>query len=94
VYSVQQLTFDCLSYLKEFQADDAVWHVGAVGSDNPADACEPEAYDVWIHRPALSTKAATTVANLLIARFRVLPINSDVQLGRFVFLGRQSLHLA
>jgi hypothetical protein len=87
MYSVQQLTFDCLSYLKDFQAADAIWHTGAVGPDNPAKVCDEE-YDVWLYRPALSLKAANTVAHLLIARFRISPVKPGVQLGRFVFLGR------
>ncbi|MBZ9772461.1 hypothetical protein [Mesorhizobium sp. CO1-1-8] len=88
MYSVQQLLFDCMGYLKEFSAEKAVWQIGAIGPDNPAHDQNRSRYDVWLHRPALSPKAAQNVERRLVARFGLSPIEPKMPLGRYVFLGR------
>jgi hypothetical protein len=84
VYSVQQLLFDSMSYIKEFGRSGADWHVAVTS----ADLCGRElGYEVWLHRPALSQRAAETVAACLRSRFGVQPLPNAPELGRFVFLG-------
>ena len=84
IYSVQQLLFDSMSYIEEYRQTDASWHVAVMG----ADLGERElAYDVWLHRPALSQRAAETVAARLQNRFGVQPIPDAPVAGRFLFLG-------
>jgi hypothetical protein len=84
MYSVQQLLFDSMSYIKEFQPNGTSWHVAVIGPELAGLALD---YDIWLHRPALSRRAAETVAVRLRNRFCVQPLPNAPAPGRFLFLG-------
>jgi len=84
-YSVQQLLFDCASYLKEFEQTDRLWDVGAVSQGHAVAG----GYDVWVCRPALSPRAALAVVERLHHRYHLCRLASGETPGRYVFLGRR-----
>ena len=84
MYSVQQLLFDSMSYIKEFRQTNASWHVAVTGADLGGQEL---AFDVWLHRPALSQRAAETVAARLRNRFGAHPLPNLPAPGRYLFLG-------
>jgi hypothetical protein len=85
VYSVQQLLFDCTSYLKEFEQKDRLWYIGAVSQGSPVAG----GYDAWVCRPALSRRAALTVVERLHRRHHLCRLAPVELAGRYVFLGRR-----
>ncbi len=85
MYSVQQLLFDCASYLKEFEQRDGLWDVGAVSQGPPVAA----SYDVWVCRPALSRRAALAVVEKLHRRYHLCRLAPAELPGRYIFLGRR-----
>ena len=92
--SVQQIKFDCISYIKEFGADAGQWVGGscAISRDElfRLHAIDPVG-DVWLWKPAMSTAAARTVARFLQGRLGVgAGTAADAGEGRFVFLFRRS----
>ena len=60
-YSVQQIKFEFISYVKEFGADFSAWSVG-VAEDAPAALFREhgidETRDIWLWKPAVSPAAA------------------------------------
>ncbi len=64
VYSVQQIKFDFLSYIKEFGGEFRDWYVGIAA--NPQQALldrhnlDRDA-DIWIYKQALTFQACRTV---------------------------------
>ncbi|HET6609485.1 MAG TPA: hypothetical protein VFG62_22640 [Rhodopila sp.] len=85
MYSVQQLLFDSMRYLKEFGCGGEAWHVAVMGPE--LDGIET-GYAVWLHRPALSSRAAETAAARLRNRFGVRPLPQPYRSGRYLFLGK------
>jgi hypothetical protein len=85
MYSVQQLLFDAMSYLKEFGAEGTAWRVAAVSPDLAGMEAQ---YEVWLHRPALSQRAVETVVARLTYRFGLQPLAPAPPKGRYLFLGR------
>ncbi|HWL67620.1 MAG TPA: hypothetical protein VNS22_04465 [Geminicoccus sp.] len=93
-YSVTQIQFDCLSYIKEFGGKPSEWTV--------ATCVEPEPFlrdrfgadrdhGIWLTKPALTPKAAQAVAAHLHSRYRVQldpPAPKDGH-GRHVVLVRR-----
>lgn len=74
VFSPQQIKFEFLSYIKEFDLDPAAWRIGvaqdartALFVDNGVD----EARDIWLWKPALSGAAARIVLTFFTDRFGV-----------------------
>ena len=90
-YSITQIQFECLRYIKEFGADPGAWLVGT--------CVEPEQHlrdtfgadrdqGIWLAKPALTASAATAVVDTLHARYRVpraVPSCTDPS-ARTVFL--------
>lgn len=91
--SVQQIKFDCISYIKEFGADAGQWVGGSCAMPREtlfrSHGVDP-ACDLWLWKPALSTGAARTVARFLQGRLGVgQGKEAEVTEGRFVFLYRK-----
>ena len=85
-YSVQQIKFEFISYVKEFGADFREWSVGL--ADDAAAALfgehgVDEARDIWLWKPAVSPGAAAMVRAWMCERQGAIPLDGD---GREVFL--------
>lgn len=98
-YSVQQIKFEFLSYIKEFGGDSAGWSVG-VADRGPeealaANAVDPEA-EIWIAKPAVSARAAAMVEEHFTGRCRIAPAPAVVRGpdSHWVFLFRRRVDLA
>jgi len=75
-YSVQQIKFDCLTYIKEFGARMDEWVIGMADDPEKAlfDACGvDQVRDIWLWKPALSPAAARTVIDFMTIRYQVNP---------------------
>lgn len=72
-YSIQQIKFELLSYLKEFGTDGADWTIQlTTGTDDQAVLClrDGEAGSmIWICKPTLSERAATLIKEHMVSRF-------------------------
>lgn len=93
-YSVQQIKFECLSYIKEFGARMDEWTIGV--ADEPEHALfalcgvDPER-DIWIWKPSLSANAARAVVDFMTNRYRLHPApSSSSSGGHCVFMYRRS----
>lgn len=91
-YSVQQIKFEFLSYIKEFGADGADWFIGC--STEPAAQGEsatnvPDGA-IWICKPALSARAARMVHDHMVSRHQVqiAPGSAPVDAGNWIFMYR------
>ena len=88
-YSVQQIKFEFISYVKEFGADFSAWSVG-VSEDAPAALFHEhgidEARDIWLWKPAVSPAAAAMVRDWLCGRQGAAALAGE---GRQVFLFRR-----
>ncbi|MEH6499019.1 MAG: hypothetical protein V7751_06495 [Pseudoalteromonas distincta] len=71
-YSVQQIKFEFLSYIKEFEAASPKWFVGVCGDAEQAlfisQAVDPK-QDIWLWKPTLSARAAESVQTFFHSRF-------------------------
>lgn len=72
-YSVQQIKFELLSYLKEFGTHGPDWTIAIVSGpddglvkDITSDQNDEE---IWICKPTLSAKAASIIAQHMVSRF-------------------------
>ena len=77
VYSVQQIKFEFLSYIKEFGGKVEDWRIGladdarsALFEDNRVD----EQQDIWLWKPALTPVAARTVYRYMTEQLHVPPV--------------------
>ncbi|WP_175544428.1 hypothetical protein [Mesorhizobium sp. YR577] len=93
-YSVQQIKFELLSYLKEFGGKGSDWTIGCM--QGPPDGGELAASNnpegvIWICKPALSARAARLVWDHMVSRHRlhVLPEQSAVEDGSWVLMFRR-----
>lgn len=70
-YSVQQIKFELISYVKEFGGDFSHWSVGTA-EDAPKALFETHRVDpvsdMWIWKPALTEAAAAMVATWMTER--------------------------
>ena len=70
-YSVQQIKFELISYVKEFGGDFTQWSVGT-SDDAPKALFEVHGVDpvrdIWLWKPALSPAAAELVARWMTDR--------------------------
>ena len=87
-YSVQQIKFEFISYVKEFGADFHEWSVGiaddarqALFETNGVD----EAGDIWLWKPALTPAAANMIRSWLVERHGVTDASANAP-GREIFL--------
>jgi hypothetical protein len=92
-FSVQQIKFEFLCYLKEFGADVDRWFIGTCEDPNlalfQAEVVDREV-DIWLWKPALTAKAAANVRDYFIEKFHLKISNASVSSdhSKFVFLYR------
>ena len=63
IYSVQQIKFEVLAYIKEFGADFQQWFIGIASHPKQA-LCEhqvDENQDIWLCKRAISHRACQTI---------------------------------
>lgn len=88
VFSVQQIKFEFLSYIKEFGGRPEEWCVGCA-EDAQRAMFEQEAIDrerdIWVWKPALSPAAAQIVFRYLTEQLRV-QITESATRGANIFL--------
>lgn len=79
-YSVQQIKFELLSYLKEFGSNGPEWHIQIVTGTDDAPLLEHDeddnAPDIWIGKPAINERAASIIMDYMVRRFGVVEIAS------------------
>lgn len=87
-FSVQQIKFEFLSYIKEFGGKAGEWRIGlaedarkALFADNAID----EATDIWLWKPALTPVAARIVYRYMTEQLHVPPVEQQGD-GRCVYL--------
>ncbi|GLS45613.1 hypothetical protein [Methylobacterium brachythecii] len=88
VYSVQQIKFEFISYVKEFGADFREWSVGVADDARRALFLEngvDEAGDVWLWKPALTPAAAAMIRSWLVDRHGVTNVSEGTS-GAEIFL--------
>lgn len=72
-YSVQQIKFEFLSYIKEFGGNGSEWTIGLLNEAEQAKIASSDAPQqadrIWICKPALSANAARLVAEYFVTRF-------------------------
>ncbi|TFZ56739.1 hypothetical protein E4V01_18105 [Methylorubrum sp. Q1] len=88
-YSVQQIKFEFISYVKEFGADFSAWSVGVTEDASAALFHEhgiDEARDIWLWKPAVSPVAAAMVRDWICTRQGAAALAGE---GRQVFLFRR-----
>lgn len=87
-YSVQQIKFELLSYIKEFGGDAMQWHVGT-SEDAPNELFETLRVDpntdIWLWKPALTAAAADLVAKYMVDRCKASRVETRDP-GHCVFL--------
>lgn len=95
-YSVQQIKFECFSYIKEFGARMEDWAIGAASDPESAlfgELALDRTEDVWMWKPALSPAAALAVIDFMTSRYRLerATPNPDTTPARFVFLYKKRM---
>jgi len=72
-YSVQQIKFEFLSYIKEFGGNGSEWTIGLLNEAEQAKIASSDGSEtadlIWICKPALSANAARLVAEYFVTRF-------------------------
>ncbi|MFC3609697.1 hypothetical protein [Stutzerimonas tarimensis] len=71
-YSVQQIKFEFLSYIKELEAARPQWFVGVCGDAEQAlfaSRAVDRDQDIWLWKPTLSARAAESVHVFFQERF-------------------------
>ncbi len=74
MYSVQQIKFECLAYIKEYGGDPRAWLTLACAGPGEAGLARwgvDPAHDIWMCKPALSPLAAMSVVHFLRERMGV-----------------------
>lgn len=89
-YSVQQIKFEFISYVKEFGADFPAWSVG-LAEDAHAALFEThgldEGRDIWLWKPAVSAAAAAMVRDWICGRQGAVALPGE---GRQIFLFKRA----
>ena len=79
-YSVQQIKFELISYVKEFGGDFTQWSVGT-SEDAPKALFETHQVDpvrdIWLWKPALTPAAAEIVARWMTDRQRAVAVGEN-----------------
>ncbi|MEQ8739488.1 MAG: hypothetical protein RID59_13170 [Hoeflea sp.] len=80
-YSIQQIKFELLSYLKEFGTNGPDWTIQlTTGTDDEAVAAlrEDDGQSmIWICKPTLSERAASLIQDHMVSRFGMKSPDSD-----------------
>lgn len=89
VYSVQQIKFELISYVKEFGADFTEWSIG-LAVDAPKALFEihevDEVDDMWLWKPAVTNAAAVMIRTWMSERQNATVVAGDDEIGACVFL--------
>lgn len=92
VFSVQQIKFEFLMYIKEFGGKAEEWRIGiandatvALFNDNAVDAER----DIWLWKPAMTPAAASSVYQYMTRQFHVPSVDGDGE-GSCVFLFKKT----
>jgi hypothetical protein len=89
VYSVQQIKFELISYVKEFGADFTEWSIG-LASDAPKALFEingvDEDRDMWLWKPAVTNAAAAMIHSWMTERQKAVAVAGDDAAGTCVFM--------
>ncbi|HEX2525231.1 MAG TPA: hypothetical protein VHL31_02880 [Geminicoccus sp.] len=86
-YSVAQIQFECLRYIKEFGAEPAAWVAGTCTDPQLVLGGRATGGVVWLTKPALTPRAARMVVDWLHRRYGVVLASSEEWTdGRYVFL--------
>ena len=94
-YSVQQIKFEFLSYIKEFGGTGSDWFIGLAEGSSGEDISKRTDISqqrlIWICKPALSARAAVLVHDHMVARHQVRSLDHNLQSpGKsWVFLCRE-----
>ena len=76
-YSVQQIKFELISYVKEFGGDFSQWSVGTA-EDAPKALFEHHMVDpvedIWLWKPALTSAAAALIVGWMIERQKAVAV--------------------
>lgn len=90
-YSITQIQFECLRYIKEFGATPAAWQAMTC-QDPQASLCAISGAPdrcLWLTKPALTPRAARAVVERLHGHYGVVPVASPQDAdGRHVLLIR------
>ncbi|CEJ88185.1 hypothetical protein HYPGJ_31652 [Hyphomicrobium sp. GJ21] len=94
IYSVQQIKFDILSYIKEFDTDFRAWYVGI--SNEPRAAMQRDhgvdfEKDIWLQKRAVSFSACRTVQRYFIETLKTdgIPVSTGTDQMNWVYLYRK-----
>lgn len=82
VYSVQQVKYEFLAYIKEFDSTFSNWYVGM--SDQPKQALFErhgvrDAADPWLYKQLLTNRAARTVQAYFLEHLKTAGVPTDDQ---------------
>jgi hypothetical protein len=92
-YSVQQIKFELISYVKEFGADFTEWSIG-LASDAPKALFEINKVDgvndMWLWKPAVTNAAATMITTWMTDRQKVNAVPGDDADGVCVFMFKRA----
>lgn len=95
IYSVQQIKFEILGYIKEFGADFPQWYIGI--AVRPKDAMRErhgvdEVQDVWLCKQAVSCRACETIRSYFTDKLRVdgTTVGNAPSEGNWIYLFRKS----
>jgi hypothetical protein len=93
IYSVQQIKFEVLGYIKEFGANFGDWYIGI--SDRPHQALKDrhgvdEVRDIWLCKQAVSLRACQTIQRYFTSQLKV--DGDQAGQGSSIYLFRKSEH--
>jgi hypothetical protein len=93
-YSVQQIKFEFISYVKEFGADFTEWSIG-LASDAPKTMFDihkvDEVVDPWLWKPAVTNAAAAMVCRWMVDRHKAKLVGGDDETGACVFIFKRAI---
>jgi len=93
VYSVQQIKYDVLAYIKEFGGKFDDWFIGI--SDNPKHALSnyhqvEQEQDIWLCKQALTAHAARTVQSFFLKLHTDGRVESSAEEPDYVYAYKKS----
>lgn len=95
IYSVQQIKYEILAYIKEFGGDFHDWYVG-VAADPKNEMFHQhkvnEQDDIWLYKQALTFKACNTIQQYFLVKLNTdgVPVTSGTEDTDCVYLYKKS----
>lgn len=95
IYSVQQIKFEILGYIKEFGADFAEWYIGIAARPRAAmkerHGVDAE-QDIWFCKQAVSFRACQTIHGYFTGTLKLdgAPLLDPAEDGNCIYLFRKS----